>query len=116
MINHRVEIFRLQLFFPEEIGVESENQVTVLDWLIITEQKLLSITSGRIFHDDGGPLQPVQDKFRCHPCLALKHSESGAITNEAVRCLPGTMESIDQFLGSEDVHSCLLKLPSCGKS
>ena len=37
------------------------------DWLSFSEQKLLAFTSGRVFYDGLGELEPVRRKFSYYP-------------------------------------------------
>jgi hypothetical protein len=37
------------------------------DWLTFSEHKLLAVTSGKVFHDGLGELEPVRQKFHYYP-------------------------------------------------
>lgn len=53
-IQHRVQIHTLDNYFEDYLGVDPRQELTPQDWLVTSEQKLRTITAGRIFHDDLG--------------------------------------------------------------
>ncbi len=65
-INHRVEFNTLRQYLIDYLAFDIEQQLTPADWLSIPEQKLRSITAGRIFHDDLH-LQQLQERFSYYP-------------------------------------------------
>ena len=54
LVNHRVEIYSFSQFIESYIGVGSglNEPLKVQDWLVIPQQKLRSLKSGRLFRDD----------------------------------------------------------------
>ena len=50
-VNHRVEVTTLARFLQERLGIASVEELDVLDWLTFSEQALLEVTSGALFHD-----------------------------------------------------------------
>ncbi|MFX1377457.1 MAG: DUF4037 domain-containing protein [Promethearchaeota archaeon] len=54
-INHRIEIYTVQNFLQQFLGLESLN-LTEIDWCTVPEQKLLEFTSGKVFYDNLGEL------------------------------------------------------------
>lgn len=65
-INHRVEILTIRGFFRDYLDFNIEQSVEAADWLSFPEQKLLSITTGAVYHDGIG-LQAVRDRFGYYP-------------------------------------------------
>ena len=65
-INHRVEIFTIESFFKKYLHFDINNDISVSDWLVFPEQKLLTIASGKIFHDDLN-LKETIERFRYYP-------------------------------------------------
>jgi len=65
-INHRVEILTIRGFFRDCLDFDIEQSLEAADWLTFPEQKLLSITSGAVYHDGIG-LQTVRDRFAYYP-------------------------------------------------
>ena len=50
-VRHMVDIVDLPGFLQEYIGVDSEQDLSLCDWLTLPEQKLRSLTAGEVFHD-----------------------------------------------------------------
>ncbi len=65
-INHRVEITSCRKFIRDYLGFDLNNEISSADWLSFPDQKLLSITAGRVFHDEIG-LEEVRTKFSYYP-------------------------------------------------
>lgn len=66
LINHRVEMYTLDGFFRGYIGVNINGKLEPIDWLTIPQQKLRSITAGRVFHDNLG-LEEIRARFSWYP-------------------------------------------------
>ncbi len=66
-VSHLVEITTIQSFFGSFLGIDPDDELQVIDWLTIPEQKLLSVTGGRVFHDGLGRLNQVRQKFSYYP-------------------------------------------------
>lgn len=65
-INHRVEIHTIESFFREYLLINPNDDLTASDWLTLSEQKLRTIRSGKIFYDQLG-LMLVQKKLHYYP-------------------------------------------------
>lgn len=65
-INHRVEIYTIESFFKEYLLIDTNDDLTASDWLTLSEQKLRTIRSGKIFYDQLG-LKAVQKKLHYYP-------------------------------------------------
>ena len=65
-INHRVEMFTIEDFFNDYIGLSIEEPLQVKDWLTLPWQKLRSISAGQVFRDDLG-LTEIRDRFSWYP-------------------------------------------------
>lgn len=50
-IQHRIEIFTIESFFKEYLNFDINKGISVYDWLVFPEQKLLTIVAGKVFHD-----------------------------------------------------------------
>tara|TARA_Y100000034_G_scaffold100307_1_gene123562 strand:+ start:1001 stop:2074 length:1074 start_codon:yes stop_codon:yes gene_type:complete len=64
-IRHRIEIFSIDSFFEEYLNFNIK-KISVYDWLVFPEQKLLSIVGGKVFHDDL-ELKKIIKKFEYFP-------------------------------------------------
>jgi len=66
MVNHRVEILTVDGYLLDYLGVAAGQMLQAADWLSMPQQKLLSFTSGEVFHDELG-LHGVRDRFHYYP-------------------------------------------------
>lgn len=51
-INHRVSVQTIQQFASNQINFDLADAISPLDWLTFSQQRLLGITRGRVYHDD----------------------------------------------------------------
>jgi hypothetical protein len=65
-INHRVEIMSIERFFDDYLGIDITCPIDVIDWLSLPQQKLRTITGGKVFHDDIG-LEKTRGQFSYYP-------------------------------------------------
>lgn len=66
-VSHRVRVGTIGSFFQSVLAFNPYNEITVSDWLVFPEQHLLSVTSGKVFHDGLGKLEKMRDKFQYYP-------------------------------------------------
>ena len=66
MINHRVEMLTVRGFWLDYLNFDIDHAIEPIDWLTFPEQKLRTLTTGAVFHDDIG-LQAVCDRFAYYP-------------------------------------------------
>ncbi len=65
-VNHLIEVTTLEEFWERELGVDPFLDPTPLDWLTFQEHRLLTLTAGRVFHDDLN-LHAVREQFAYYP-------------------------------------------------
>lgn len=65
-VNHRVDIYTVKSFLEKFLGVNKTN-LSEYDWLTISEQRLLEFTSGKVFHDKLGHLNPAREDLSYFP-------------------------------------------------
>ncbi len=65
-VNHRVSTYTVRSFFAEYIHFDIQRPIQPADWLTFSEQHLLTITSGAVYHDEVG-LQQVRSRFEYYP-------------------------------------------------
>jgi hypothetical protein len=53
-INHRVEIYTIKGFTNSYLNINLNEELQFADWLTLPQQKLYSITAGKVFKDDLG--------------------------------------------------------------
>ena len=51
-VNHRVELFTVDAFFDQYLGIDPAALLSAADWLTLPHQKLRSVCAGRVFRDD----------------------------------------------------------------
>jgi hypothetical protein len=51
-VNHRIELYAINSFFEQYLGIDLARSMQAKDWLILPWQKLRAITSGKVFRDD----------------------------------------------------------------
>lgn len=65
-VNHRVEVLTPAAFVLQQLNYNLAQPLQPLDWLTFSEQKLLSITAGAVFHDGVG-LVDIRSRFAYYP-------------------------------------------------
>jgi hypothetical protein len=65
-INHRVEIFTLREYLLSYLGFDIDSEIEPADWLTFPEQKLGTVATGEVFHDDIG-MRSTLDRFNYYP-------------------------------------------------
>ncbi|MDP1718981.1 MAG: DUF4037 domain-containing protein, partial [bacterium] len=65
-VKNTIDIFTIRNFFEKHLTIDLTKKMEVSDWLIFPSQKLLEITSGKIYHDDLG-LALIREKFSYYP-------------------------------------------------
>jgi hypothetical protein len=66
-VQHRVEVFSPDSFLNQCLGREIGKEITALDWLTLPEQRLLSVTAGKVFFDGLEVLEPMRKRFNYYP-------------------------------------------------
>jgi hypothetical protein len=65
-INHRVEIWTVHGYFLHQLNVDLRQELHAADWLSFSEQRLLAVTAGAIYHDTVG-LAAARARFAAYP-------------------------------------------------
>jgi len=65
-VNHHIEITSLERFFKGYLGFDPAQEIGVLDWLVCLEHRLLTVTGGKVFHDDLD-LGAMREKLAYYP-------------------------------------------------
>lgn len=66
-LNHRIEVTTIPTWFTDVLGVDPTRELSPRDWLVISEQHLLSVTAGKVFHDGLGELNIVRSRLAWYP-------------------------------------------------
>ncbi len=100
-IEHYIEVHTIRSYFKGYLNIDPYNQLSFPTWLTISEQKLLSIVKGRIFHDDLG-LRGVIKRFQYFPkdvWLYLLASQWSRISQ--IEAFVGRTADVGDELGSK---------------
>lgn len=65
-VNHKIRILTPSAFFVSYLGADVAREIEPADWLTFPEQKLRTIASGAVFHDEIG-LEPLRARFAYPP-------------------------------------------------
>jgi hypothetical protein len=65
-VNHKVNVFTPRGFFLYYLAFDIRGEVEPADWLTFPEQKLRTVASGAVFHDEVG-LEEQRQKFSYYP-------------------------------------------------
>jgi len=66
-INHGVRIETISGYFENYLGINPQKELTVIDWLIVPEQFLRSVTSGKVFYDGLNELESIRTELEYYP-------------------------------------------------
>jgi hypothetical protein len=66
-VTHHVEVAPLGDWLQQQLGLDARGGVTLRDWLVMPQQLVLEVTSGAVFHDGLGELEPVRDALAWYP-------------------------------------------------
>ena len=66
-VEHKVELTTLPGFLRDRLGVESYRALDVIDWLVCSEQRLLEVTAGAVFHDGLGEVERARAALAYYP-------------------------------------------------
>ncbi|HZQ81185.1 MAG TPA: DUF4037 domain-containing protein [Gaiellaceae bacterium] len=65
-VTHHVQVGELGEWLAGRIGFDAREPIATIDWLLTPQQRLLEVTAGAVFHDDGR-LGPVREALRWYP-------------------------------------------------
>ncbi len=60
-------VYSISSFLEEYLGVSVKKRISVSDWLTFDEHRLLGVTSGNVFRDDGRMLEMTREKIGYYP-------------------------------------------------
>ena len=65
-VNHRITVHTVRSFVHQHLAFDIEQPLTPADWLTFTQQRLLGLTKGAVYHDTVG-LEKVRHQFAYFP-------------------------------------------------
>ena len=107
-VNHRIEIYTIKSYFEDLLHVGTD-AIKTSEWLTFSEQRLLAITKGKIYHDDLN-LAKVRAKFSYYPMdiwLYLLSAQWMKISQE--EAFVGRSGEVGDELGSRIVASRIIR-------
>jgi Domain of unknown function (DUF4037) len=66
-VTHHVEVAEVGAWLSRRIGFDPRAGISTRQWLCAPQQRLLEVTSGAVFHDDGGELAAVRVALARYP-------------------------------------------------
>ena len=66
-VTHHVEVAELGAWLDAADRLRSAGGISTRQWLCAPQQRLLEVTSGAVFHDDGGELAAVRAALAWYP-------------------------------------------------
>ncbi len=66
-LDHGVQILTVRGFFEDILNFDPTGEIRPIDWISTPEQRLLSVTAGRVFHDGLHQLHAIREKLRYYP-------------------------------------------------
>ena len=66
-INHNITFYTVQEYIKMHFKREQIDSLTVEEWLVVSEQKLLEFVSGEIFYDGIGAITSLREKLQYYP-------------------------------------------------
>lgn len=109
-INHHIVVMTAGDFLEWELGVRSVDSLTARDWLTFSEQKLLEVTAGAVYHDGLGSLALLRERLAYYPhdvWLYRLASQWQRISQE--EAFVGRCASVGDELGSRIVAARLVR-------
>jgi Domain of unknown function (DUF4037) len=66
-VTHHVEVTTLENWLCAQLGFDPRLELTTASWLALSQQRLLQVTAGAVFHDDAGDLTSVRRLLAWYP-------------------------------------------------
>jgi hypothetical protein len=66
-VTHHVEVAEVGAWLAQRIGFDPRRGIDTRQWLCAPQQRLLEVTSGAVFHDDGGELEAMRVALAWYP-------------------------------------------------
>jgi hypothetical protein len=66
-VEHKVEVTTLSRFLQARLGMATVQDLVPVDWLTFSEQALLEVTAGEVFHDGLGTLAETRGLLAYYP-------------------------------------------------
>ena len=108
-VAHLIEMTTIEDYWRKELGISPFKEPDPIDWLTFQEHRLLSLTSGKVFHDGLG-LEAVRSRFLYYPrdvWYYLLAAQWTLISQE--EAFIGRTMQVDDRLGSQVIAARLVE-------
>jgi len=109
-VNHMINIYTIRSLWKARLGFDPNRKITVADWLTCSQQRLLELTSGEVYHDGLGELEKTRVKFEFYPTdvwLYMLAAQWARISQE--EAFVGRTGDVGDELGSQIVAARLVR-------
>jgi uncharacterized protein DUF4037 len=109
-VRHHIDMHTVHGFFAQELGVDPDEPLSAVDWLLMPQQRLLGVTSGAVFHDGLHALVPLREKLGFYPhdvWLYLLAAQWTRISQE--EAFVGRCGDLGDELGSQVIAARLVR-------
>jgi hypothetical protein len=108
--RHRIEITSLPRFLDRHLGVQRANDIDVAMWLTVSEQQVLEVTAGAVFHDALGDLTDIRGILSWYPDDVWRYRMAAAWKRIAqIEPFVGRAGEVDDNLGSQVIALSLAR-------
>jgi hypothetical protein len=66
-VEHKIQVLSVEQFLKWRLGFTNVEAMTPIDWLIASEQALLEVTAGAVFHDGLGTITAAREALAYYP-------------------------------------------------
>jgi hypothetical protein len=66
-VDHMIDVTTVEAFTRQRLGFDPAEGLTLKDWLVTPQQRLLELTAGRVFRDDAGTLSALRKTLAFYP-------------------------------------------------
>lgn len=108
-VNHKIRIHTVEEFFKGQLELNIHKEIETQDWLLFPQQKLKTIRSGDIFHDDL-KIETIRSKLHFYPkdvWLYIMACEWSLIAQE--EAFVGRSGDVDDEIGSKLIATRIIK-------
>ena len=109
-VDHMIEIVTVRSFIEDYLGIDPWQPLDPIDWLTLSEHKLLTLVRGEVFHDGLDALEPMRWRFAYYPrdvWLAMLAARWHRISEE--EAFVGRCGEVGDDLGSRLVTARLVR-------
>ena len=109
-INHRVDILSIYAFFEGVLNFDPTAGIRPVDWVSVPEHNYCKLTSGRVFYDGLGQLEPIRAELHYYPIdvwLYLLSTQWQRISQE--EHFMGRCGQVEDDLGSRLIAARLVR-------